>query len=184
MDLRLTAVYWNHNTAFHSGYITELGHERKKARLVYQYKVEETANESGHQCASKLSRSLALKASTVDATLKRLFALASKQENPEGDFHLSPVGSSKETKNPLSHRGKQVEVVHLPKILTVLPKGPKHTALKDMGLIKNITVSCQLSEAAIYDRLSCTFPDMLHSDVHPHCCCPTFSKATPSCSGF
>ena len=113
---------------FHSGYITELGHERKKARLIDQYKVEETADESGHQCASKLSRSLALKASTVDATLKRLFAPASKRENLEGDFNPSAVGSSKEMKRPsmsLSHRGKQFEVVCLPKMLTVLPKGPK-----------------------------------------------------------
>ena len=113
-----------------------------------------------------------MKASTVDATLKRLFAPASKRENPEGDFNPSAVGSSKEMKKPsmsLSHRGKQVEVVCLPKMLTVLPKGPKRTTLKDMGLIKNITVSHQLSETAIYDKLACTFPDMLHSNVHPPC---------------
>ena len=48
-----------------------------------------------------------------------------------GDFNSSAVGSSKETKNHQCH-SVHVEVVCLPKMLAVLPKGPKHTALKEL----------------------------------------------------
>lgn len=36
-----------------------------------------------------------------------------------------------------------------------------------MSLLKNITTSQQLSEAAIYNKILYSFPDMLHSNVHP-----------------
>ena len=56
-----------------------------------------------------------------------------------------------------------------PKDADSTTKGTKRTALKDMGLLKTTTISQQLSEAAIYNKLLYSFPDMLHSNVHPPC---------------
>ena len=46
-----------------------------------------------------------------------------------------------------------------PKDADSTTKGTKHTTLKDTGLLNTITISQQLSEAAIYDKLLYSFLD-------------------------
>ena len=110
----------------------------------------------------------------MDTTLRKLFAPASQRKSP-GVFNPSAVGSSVTSSKDLTrdkqrlHRGKQIEVLCLPKVLKAVPKGPKRTSLKDLGLLNHITLSRQLSEVAIYEKLCKCFPEMLDRKVHPPC---------------